>query len=132
MNHFLTVCTERELDFERDMDNRDAQENARQEATDLRIDRLSPHQQATAEEQEERIRQAFDGDQRQRRHQHEAALAAAVRRVCAKLHWRWVRHYRPLRDGKLGLKCFRSSSARLVSRRVNLVRTPGLERVLSD
>jgi hypothetical protein len=80
-NHFLTVCAERELDFERHMDNRDARENARQEAADLRIDRLPPHQRATAEGQEERIRQAFDDDQRQRRHQHEAALAAAVRRV---------------------------------------------------
>jgi hypothetical protein len=81
LNHFLTVGTERELDFVREMDNRDARENARQEAADLRIDGLSPHQRATAEEQEERIRQAFDDDQRQRRQQHEAALAAAVRRV---------------------------------------------------
>jgi hypothetical protein len=81
LNHFLTVGPERELDFERDMDNRDARENARQEAADLRIDGLAPHQRATAEEQEERIRQAFDDDQRQRRHQHEAALAAAVHRL---------------------------------------------------
>ena len=81
LNQFVTVGPERELDFERGMDNRDARENARQEAADLRIDGLAPHQRATAEEQEERIRQAFDDDQRQRRQQHEAALAAAVRRV---------------------------------------------------
>ncbi len=39
------------------MDNRDARENAKQEAADLRIERLQLHQKATAEQQEERIRQ---------------------------------------------------------------------------
>ena len=63
------------------MDNRDARENARQEAADLGIDRLPIDQRATAVEQEERIRQAFDDDQRQRRQQREAALAATVRQV---------------------------------------------------
>lgn len=77
----LTIVTERGLDFEREMDNRDTRGNARQEAADLRIDRLPIHQRATAEEQEKRIRQAFDDDQRQRRQQREAALAATVRRV---------------------------------------------------
>jgi hypothetical protein len=80
LNGLLTIATERELDFERDMDNRDARENARQEAADLRIDRLPIHQRAAAEQEEERIKQTFDKDQRQRRQQHEATLAAAVRR----------------------------------------------------
>jgi hypothetical protein len=81
LDDLLTIATERELDFEREMDNRDARENARQEAADLKIDRLPIHQRAAAEEQEERIRQAFNNDQRQRRHQYEVALAAAFRPV---------------------------------------------------
>jgi hypothetical protein len=80
-DRLLTTAIGRELDFERDRDNRDARENARQEAADLRIDRLPPSQRAAAEEQEEKVRQAFDDDQKQRRQQHEAALATAVRHV---------------------------------------------------
>lgn len=81
LNHVLTACTERELDFERDIDNQDARESARQKAADLRIDVLPPHQRATTKEQEERTRQTFGDDQKQRRYQHEAAPAAAVCRV---------------------------------------------------
>src|ERR1700722_20549986 len=63
------------------MENRDARETARQEAADLRKDRLPIHQRATVEEQEERIRQAFDDEQRQQRQQRKVTLPATVRRV---------------------------------------------------
>ena len=83
LDGLLTPIIEQELDFKRDIDNLDARENARQEAADLRIGRLPVHQRAAAEEQEERIRQAFNDDQKQRRQQHEATLAATVRRLPA-------------------------------------------------